>query len=137
MSLDPYLIARAAVSVFFAILFLQSGMDKVTDWKGNLGWLTGHFEKSPLRGMAPLLLGTMTLFELATGLTSAAGAVSVLTSGPTWVFTAGLGLASLSLLMLFFGQRVAKDYPGAATIATYFAVAILGLLIPAAPGVRW
>ncbi len=137
MSLDPYLIARAAVSAFFAILFLQSGMDKVTDWRGNLGWLTGHFEKSPLRGMVPMLLGTMTLFELATGFASAVGAVAVVTSGPAWVATLGLGLASVSLLMLFFGQRVAKDYPGAATIATYFAVALIGLMIPATPGVRW
>ena len=26
-----------------AILFIQSGLDKGFDWKGNLEWLTGHF----------------------------------------------------------------------------------------------
>ena len=29
-----------------AILFIQSGLDKVFDWKGNLEWLTGHFSKT-------------------------------------------------------------------------------------------
>jgi hypothetical protein len=29
-----------------AILFIQSGLDKVFDWAGNLGWLKGHFEKT-------------------------------------------------------------------------------------------
>ena len=33
----------------------------------------------------------------------------------------------LALLALFFGQRMAKDYAGAAVIAAYFAVALLGL----------
>jgi hypothetical protein len=33
------------------------------------------------------------------------------------------------LLSLFFGQRVAKDYAGALSIAVYFGVNVLGLLI--------
>ena len=60
-------------SAFFAILFLQSGIDKVIDRRGNLEWLTGHFAKSPLAGMVPLLLGVITLMELAAGALSAVG----------------------------------------------------------------
>ena len=55
-------------ALFLAILFIQSGLDKVTDWKGNLGWLTGHFEKTFIGGMVPMMLGTITASELATGL---------------------------------------------------------------------
>ena len=35
----------------------------------------------------------------------------------------------LALLALFFGQRMAKDYAGAAVIAAYFAVAMVGLVV--------
>ena len=124
---DCNLVARAAICAFFAILFLQSGFDKVFDWKGNLDWLTGHFGKSPLKGMVRLMLGTLTFFELATGVVSAAATVMFF-FGDAWrVPGLAMTMAAATLLMLFFGQRVAKDYPGAAVIATYFVVAILGL----------
>jgi hypothetical protein len=120
-------LARAFVCAFFAVLFLQSGLDKITDWKGNLDWLVGHFSKTPFSGIVPLLLGTMALSEVATGLASAAAVVVLVTKGPALVPVAAMGLACLSLLMLFTGQRIAKDYPGAASLATYFAVAVIGL----------
>jgi hypothetical protein len=47
---------RALAALFLGVLFLQSGLDKVTDRKGNLKWLTGHFAKSPLSGVVPLVL---------------------------------------------------------------------------------
>ncbi|MEY4511892.1 MAG: hypothetical protein RLZZ450_4014 [Pseudomonadota bacterium] len=36
-------LVRLAVAALLAILFLQSGIDKVVDRKGNVEWLTGHF----------------------------------------------------------------------------------------------
>lgn len=134
--MDAVWLAKILVCLFFSVLFLQSGIDKVTDWKGNLEWLTGHFAKSPFRSVVPLLLGTMTLFELATGLCSAAGAVCFLISGPAAVGTAAMALACLSLLMLFTGQRIAKDYPGAGTLAIYFGVALIGLWLMGTPTVH-
>ncbi|MFY0584195.1 hypothetical protein ACN28S_66660 [Cystobacter fuscus] len=102
------------MSLFLAITFLQSGLDKVIDWKGNLGWLTGHFSKSLLRGVVPLLLATLTVLELAAGVLSAAGVVFLVLSGATRVAMWGAALSGLSFVALFFGQRMAKDYAGAA-----------------------
>jgi hypothetical protein len=62
-------------ALLVAILFIQSGLDKVFDWRGNLEWLTGHFSKTFLRGTVPPMLATITLMELATGFLSAAGIV--------------------------------------------------------------
>ncbi|MBS1724503.1 MAG: DoxX family protein [Armatimonadetes bacterium] len=132
MALDPLFCGRIFVSVFFAILFLQSGFDKVTDWKGNLDWLSGHFASSPLRGMVPLMLGTVTIVELSAGLANAIGAVGMFIPSMPALGVLGLSLASLALVMLFFGQRVAKDYAGAATLACYFGVALLGFALWAA-----
>jgi ABC-type phosphate transport system permease subunit len=118
---------QAFVSVFLAILFLQSGLDKVIDWKGNLEWLTGHFSKSFLSGMVPMLLGTLTLVELAAGAVSALGVVEVVLYRTFCLSFAGTVLSALALVMLFFGQRMAKDYAGAGGLVPYFILVVIDL----------
>jgi uncharacterized membrane protein YphA (DoxX/SURF4 family) len=107
-------------AVFVAILFIQSGLDKVFDWKGNLGWLNGHFSKTPLASMVPMMLATITLLEVATGLLALAGVIYFLVVGSTVVIFSSGVLGALSITALFFGQRIAKDYPGAAVLVPYF-----------------
>src|SRR5258707_7070020 len=55
------------VSAFLAILFLQSGIDKIVDRQGNLEWLKDHFAKSPLAGMVPLMFLLLTIIEVSAG----------------------------------------------------------------------
>ncbi len=105
---------------FMIITFLQSGIDKIIDWKGNLGWLTGHFEKTPLRNMVPLLLATVLLVEMVAGVLCTIGVFDLFISGRKEIALYGAIASSVSLLMLLFGQRIAKDYEGARTIAVYF-----------------
>ena len=107
-------------ALLVAILFIQSGLDKIFDWKGNLDWLTGHFAKTFLNGTVPLMLGVITVMEVATGLLSAAGIIYFLLAGSTIVifYAALIGIAAITAL--FFGQRVAKDYPGAVSLVPYF-----------------
>ncbi|HEX8437438.1 DoxX family protein [Archangium sp.] len=126
-NLFPLWLVQALCSLFLAITFLQSGLDKVIDWKGNLGWLTGHFAKSPLRGVVPLLLATLTVMELASGAVSAAGVVALVLSGGTRLAMGGAALSGLSFVALFFGQRMAKDYAGAAGLVPYFLVSLVAL----------
>ncbi len=124
----PLFAVQALCALFLAITFLQSGLDKVIDWKGNLGWLTGHFAKSALRGVVPLLLATLMMLELASGAVSAAGLVFLVLSGSARVAMWGAALSGLSFVALFFGQRMAKDYAGAAGLVPYFLVSLVGLL---------
>lgn len=119
----------AAIAALMGILFLQSGLDKVLDYGGNKAWLTGHFAESPLKGTVPLLLPTITLLECAAGAFSAVGAVQLLLSGQSPLAFWGLLFSAASLLMLFFGQRLAKDYAGAATLVPYFIAAVAGLYL--------
>src|SRR5262245_45221913 len=106
-------VMRVLVALFLGVLFLQSGIDKITDRKGNLAWLTDHFAKSPLRGMVPLLLTTITILEVAAGALSAAGALEIVLLRTAVVAFWGAVLSGLAVLGLFFGQRMAKDYAGA------------------------
>ncbi|MBX3297340.1 MAG: DoxX family protein [Acidobacteria bacterium] len=116
-------------ALFVAILFIQSGLDKVFDWKGNLEWLTGHFSKTFLAGMVPMMLATITLMELATGLAAAAGIIYFLATGSLIIVFAAGALGAASLTALFFGQRVAKDYPGAAVLVPYFLLLVVLMLL--------
>jgi hypothetical protein len=123
----PLWLIQVLSTLLLAITFLQSGLDKVIDWKGNLGWLTGHFSKSPLRGVVAPMLLTLTALELATGALCAAGLVPLLLSGGTRLALWGVGLSGLTFVALFFGQRMAKDYAGAASLVPYFLVCFAGL----------
>lgn len=124
---------RVAVSAFHAILFLQSGIDKIVDRAGNVSWLRGHFAKSPLAGLVVPMLGLLTLVELAAGVLSALGAIMLVVDGSRGIAAFGAALAMSALLMLFFGQRMAKDYGGAAGLVPYFVVAVLGVGLMGAP----
>lgn len=116
--------AEVLLLVFLIITFMQSGLDKVFDWKGNLSWLTGHFSETPFKSVVPALFLILTLTELAAGILSAVGLIQLLGGGGKDIAFVGSVLSCLALLMLLFGQRLAKDYDGARTIAIYFIPAI-------------
>jgi uncharacterized membrane protein YphA (DoxX/SURF4 family) len=120
-------LVQSAFAAFTAVLFVQSGLDKVFNWKGEKDFYTQHFAKSILKGLVPVLLPVITLVELAAGLLCAIGFFQVLITGNTGFGTAGMLCAVAGLTMLFFGQRVAKDYKGAAVLVPYFLMAALGL----------
>jgi hypothetical protein len=107
-------------SALLAILFLQSGIDKVIDHRGNLEWLKGHFAKSPLAGVVPVLLTAITLLEITAGALSAIGCLMLIVSRETSIAFYGAVSSAIVLIALFFGQRMAKDYAGAAVLVPYF-----------------
>ncbi|MBI3991819.1 MAG: DoxX family membrane protein [Candidatus Lambdaproteobacteria bacterium] len=127
--LDVRLLLRLLVTAFLAVLFLQSGLDKVFDWKGNLRYFRDHFKASPLARVVPLMTAVITLTEVGAGVLCAVGvAVLLVTGRPDWAL-AGIVVAAVNLLMLFFGQRMAKDYVGAEVLANYFTLTLIGLYL--------
>ena len=117
------------VSAFLAILFLQSGIDKVVDRRGNLEWLKGHFAKSPLAGIVPALLTVITIIETAAGALSALGCVVIIFSRDSMVAFYGAVVSAIAIIALFFGQRMAKDYAGAAVLVPYFLLALSAIYL--------
>ena len=101
-------VLQILISAFFAILFLQSGIDKVVDRRGNLEWLTGHFAKSPLARAVPLLLSAITLMELAAGGLSGVGCALILfRHDPTIAFYGAIA----SGVSLFSPFSSASEWP--------------------------
>jgi hypothetical protein len=116
-------------SGFLAILFLQSGIDKIINYRGNLEWLTGHFAKSPLGGVVPVLLTAITILEVAGGALSAIGCIILIVSRESTVAFYGAVISAIALIALFFGQRMAKEYAGAAVLVPYFLLALVAIYL--------
>jgi len=127
--LNPIHFSQLITALFLAILFLQSGLDKVFNFGDNLGWLTGHFSKTPLRGQVKMMLITITITEVAAGALALLGAGQIILNGEITFAMYGAQLATLNIAMLFFGQRIAKDYPGAASLVPYFILCIGEILL--------
>ncbi|HEY7000300.1 MAG TPA: hypothetical protein VH330_01050 [Candidatus Udaeobacter sp.] len=116
-------------SAFLAILFLQSGIDKVVNHRGNLEWLQAHFAKSPLARLVPLLKASITFIEIAAGALSAIGCVTLIVSRETTFAFYGAVISAVAIIALFFGQRMAKEYAGAGVLVPYFLVALVAIYV--------
>ena len=123
-----YLI-QILIAAFLAVLFVQSGIHKVVDRRGNTEWLNGHFAKSALAGVVPALLTLITVVELTAGILSAIGCLAVMFVRDSTIAFYGALVSALAILALFFGQRMAKDYPGAAVLVPYFLLTLLAIYL--------
>src|SRR6476469_6505892 len=122
-------ILQILVSAFLAILFLQSGIDKVVDRRGNREYLQQHFAKSPLAGTVGPMFAVITLLEISAGALSGGGCILVLLHRDSLVAFLGAVVAGVTMCALFFGQRVSKGYAGAAVLVPYFLLALSGIYL--------
>jgi uncharacterized membrane protein YphA (DoxX/SURF4 family) len=119
--------ASILVLLFLAVTFIQSAYDKVFGWQGNVEWLKGHFAKTILKDYVPLALFAILILELITGVFTLVGCVELLVNGGRNFGFYGAVFSSITLILMLFGQRLAKDYDGARTIAIYFVPSILAV----------
>lgn len=120
--------ASVLVLIFLAVTFIQSAYDKVFAWQGNVDWLKSHFANtSLLKNNVPAALGVLLLLELITGILTLVGCVQLLINGERTFGYYGAVFSCITLILLLLGQRLAKDYDGARTIAIYFVPAVLAV----------
>ena len=122
-------ITEIILLLFLAITFLQSGVDKVLDWKGNISWLKEHFSETFMANMVPFNLSIILIIETIAGILALLGIATILIDGNTVYGFYSAILSAITLLLLLFGQRVAKDYDGARTIVIYFIPTIMTLYL--------
>jgi len=115
--------------LFLIVTFLQSGIDKLTDWNGNLSFIKEHFKNSPLKNTVPLLLAIVLIVEIAASIFMLIGVYQLYTSELKEMAALGVAFSAVSLIFLLIGQRLAKDYAGAMTLAVYFIICLFGLYI--------
>jgi len=126
---SAYYILQILISAFLAILFLQSGIDKILDRRGNRAYLDQHFAKSPLAATVGAMFLVVTILEVSAGALSGVGCALLLLSHDSTVAYLGAVIGAINLTALFFGQRIAKDYVGAAVLVPYFLLAITAIYL--------
>lgn len=120
--------ASVLVLLFLSVTFIQSAYDKLFDWKGNVVWLKGHFATtSLLKNNVPAALAIILILELIAGVFTLAGCVQLLINGERTFGFYGAVFSCITLILLLLGQRLAKDYDGARTIAIYYVPAVLAV----------
>lgn len=117
------------ILLFLIVTFLQSGVDKVVDWRGNVSFIKEHFKNSPLQKGVPFLLGVVLILELIASICMILGLYTLLSSGDNFYALLGVKLCALTLICLLIGQRLAKDYAGAMSLAVYFIITIIGVIV--------
>ena len=126
---SAYYILQILISAFLAILFLQSGIDKIVDRRGNRAYLDQHFAKSPLAGTVGPMFAVVTVLEVSAGALSGVGCALLILTHDSTVAYLGAIVGGINLTALFFGQRVAKDYAGAAALVPYFLLALSAIYL--------
>ncbi|WP_397444867.1 DoxX family membrane protein [Polaribacter sp. R77954] len=117
------------ILLFLIITFILSGIDKLLDWKGNVAFITDHFKNSPLKHNVPLLLGIILIIEMIAGILMLFGIYQLYTSETKETALLGVELSAITLLFLLIGQRLAKDYAGAMSLAVYFIITLFGMYL--------
>jgi uncharacterized membrane protein YphA (DoxX/SURF4 family) len=123
----PEKVAFLLVLVFFLIVFIQSGLDKIFDYKGNLNFLKDLLKIYFSTTLIELALISVTILELTSGILCLIGIINFVFNDSNFIGLLGLIIGSIALLVLLFGQRVSKNYDGAKTIAIYFILAMVGI----------
>ena len=121
-------IVQILVSIFFSIVFFQSSIDKVNDREGNLKFFSQHFKETIFQDYTSLSLDLLALLEFFSAFLCFLGIFyKVLYNDSIFIYY-GLLMSAIVLLSLLLGQRLAKDYAGAADITIYFILCIVTIL---------
>jgi uncharacterized membrane protein YphA (DoxX/SURF4 family) len=121
--------AEVLILLFLIVTFLQSGLDKLLDWKGNVSFIKEHFKNSPLKNSVPLLLAVILIIEIIAGILMVIGVYQLFTSEAKEIASFGIELSAITLIFLLIGQRLAKDYAGAMSLAVYFIISVIGIYL--------
>ena len=117
------------ILLFLIVTFLQSGIDKLMDWKGNVSFIKEHFKNSPLKNNVPFLLGIILFTEIIASVLMIVGIFELFYSGEKEIALLGVELCAITLIFLLIGQRLAKDYAGAMSLTVYFILTVFGVFL--------
>ena len=79
--------------------------------------------------MVPLLFVVLTIVEVLAGLLGAVGFIALLFAHNATIAFYGAIVSAIAILCLFFGQRMAKEYAGAAILVPYFLLTLVAIYL--------
>ena len=117
------------ILLFLIITFLQSAIEKMTDWKGSTSYIKDHFKISPLKKLVSPLVAILLFLDLIASIIMIIGVYQLAANGQKEIALIGVEISAISLIFMLIGQRLAKDYAGAMTLAVYYIINIFALYL--------
>ena len=77
----------------------------------------------------PLLFGILTIIEISAGILSGIGFLTLIFAHNSTIAFYGAIVSAIAVIALFFGQRVAKEYAGAAILVPYFLLTLVAIYL--------
>ncbi|SFW64583.1 hypothetical protein SAMN02927921_02954 [Sinomicrobium oceani] len=111
------------------ITFVQSSLEKITDWKGNISWLREHFSGTFMQHIIPFSVALILALEIIAGVLCIWGVFDIALYNDRACAFYGAVLCSFTLLLLLFGQRIARDYDGARGIVIYLIPSVFAVYL--------
>ena len=108
----------------------MSFFEKISDYAGTKSFMEFHFKDTFLAKRITLLLPILIVVELVAVILLILALINYFFTISSINFSRfALISCAISLMMLLFGQRVAKDYQSSAGITIYFILVIIGLFL--------
>ena len=79
--------------------------------------------------MVPRLFTILTIIEVSAGVLSGIGFIALLFPHNPAIAFYGAVTSAIAILCLFFGQRMAKEYAGAAILVPYFLLTLVAIYL--------
>ena len=116
--------------LFMSIVFIQSGLDKILNWKGNLEFTSSTLSSKIPSFLVVFALLVVLILETFGGFASIGGIIELVCCKDQFLWAQiGITSCSTALLVLLLGQRISQNYVDAKTIVIYFIVALIGLTL--------
>lgn len=118
------------IFLFWSITFIESALSKIFDLNGNIGYFSSVLSNTFLKNMAVPIFYFILILELASGLSAFASLIALFIDVKICIEigTLSIGLCCFTVICLFTGQRLAKDYAGASGIVGYFVAGIFSMV---------
>ena len=121
--------AQILILIYILITFTYSALEKVFQWKESIDYYRSHFKDTFMEKLIPPSLLLVIFLEVITVVLLTWGIYDLIFLKQKQTGLFGLLLASITLLGLMIGQRVAKDYSGAMLITVYFILTVFGVFL--------
>jgi hypothetical protein len=117
------------ILIFLIITFGISVVEKLTDWKGTISYIKENFKNTFIKNLIKPLIAFLILLEIISLIFLIFGAYRLVIPQKTEIALLGCVFSTLSILYMLIGQRIAKDYQGATSLAVYFLVCVFGIFL--------
>ena len=77
----------------------------------------------------PLLFAALTIIEVAAGVLNGIGFLALILAHNPAIAFYGAVVSAVAIIALFFGQRMAKEYAGAAILVPYFLLSLIAIFL--------